>query len=459
MVNKVKQTIRPIVNIILASLVMFFAGCPQPAPPPGWSYIFSVTPSPDSSKVAFIGSCVPNKLYGSFITSNAQLTTIDSTMFIFSTMLQITPDSAMVVYTNTKGILSVSPILASNPVFIDYAQSFQIAPDGKMVVYLKNVSASTASLYVNSLPQPGIAVQIDMDVNTFLLTQDSQSVVYTKGSSDNLYSSLLTASLPVSIDTGVNNFTVTSDSKEVVYTNTSNDLFSSPITASVPVQIDSSIVSFQVTQDGQRIVYTKGSSGDLYSSPITTSSPVLIDTGVDGFTVTADSGSIIYTKSSALTSQCGSMIWNVIPLNDLYSSPVTTSVPVLIDRGITNFIVTQDSKKIVYAKPCGSTLYSSPLTAGIPVQIDSGVMTFQVTPDSNYVVYTKVSSNDLYSSTIAMGTPVLIDTKVSDFTMTPDSKYILYIKPHAYGSGLYSSPLTVGSPVTIDENPPCPRPN
>jgi len=399
-------------------------------------------PSDGSSAPILIGSGVTGSGYGGLV---------------YSFFYQITPDSSRILFlkgpTGGPYNLYSTSVSTGSPLLIDSGinQSYQITPDSSRVVYTKG-GYSGVSIYsspiINSSP-----VQIDTGIQWFALSPDLSRVVYQKSSSNysNLYSSPISSSSPIVIDTGVllNSFQIAPNSVTVVYMKLLTTpysacwLYSSSINnSSFPLQLAMTDYDYcysswyRITPDSSRIVYVFNGLA-LYSTPINSSSPMLIDTGVfpdvNILQISPDSGYVVYPKGTYPGPY------------DLYSSPVGSSFTVEIDTGVSDMMMyiqpspsatlfTPDSSRIVYVK--GSTggpydLYTSPVSSSSPTHIDTGINFYQITPNSSRIVYEKNVSGityNIYSSPISSSSPIQVDTGTDGFFMTPDGSKVVYCK-------------------------------
>ena len=359
----------------------------------------------DNKTIVFEGP--DQSLYAQPADGSAQPLLIDTNAGPFMT----TPDSSTVVYWKNSSLYS-SPVSISAPALLDTGVStnFQITPDSSTVVYMKGTSLYSSPVSTSA------PVLLDTTVYTFQIAPDSKTVVYMKGTS--LYSSPVSTSAPALLDTNVSTFQIVPDSSRVVYTNSSYDLSSTTISTSAPVLLDTNVYTFQITPDSSRVVYTN-LSYDLSSTTISTSAPVLLDTNAGNFKITPDSQTVVYMTS-------------VSPYQ-LKSTASGSSSPVLLDTGVVNnFQITPDSSRVVYVNT-GNELSSTTINVSAPVLLAINVHAFQITPDSAHAVYMSTNENIGYFRTVDGNQPAhAIDNYMTIPVLSSDGRFFVYFRSTPY---------------------------
>jgi len=391
------------------------------------------TLSPDGTRFFFLSCYNQNVncyLYSQASDGSSEPVLID--MDVYRDTFQLTPDGSKVVYLRNWGLYT-SPADRSEPRMIDayiYSSPIQISADSSRVVYRKSRVYSSSILSSASLAG-GSSVDIDIDVYSFQVTQDSAKILYNK-KGNNLYVTPIDQSAPVLIDSNVVSYKSTPDNLKVVYFTYNNDLKTSRLEMGVPVLIDISVSSARILPDSATLLYLKGT--ELYSSPLETSAPLLIDRGISissPYNSSPDGKRAIYWKDM-----------------NLYTSPINMSAPVLIDLNVQSYRITKDSSRFLYLTN-KNELFTSPIDRSEPLYIDSNVGSFIWTSDNSLTVYMKRNS-ELCVSPVLTPNPVILDSWVNSnpYRITPDDSRVLYYK----GKTLYFRAIDASrKPRAVDD--------
>ena len=189
------------------------------------------------------------------------------------------------------------------------------------------------------------------------------------------------------------------------------------------------------------------------------------------YKISADSKWVVYTIERDLATDR----WREIALMSSpidHSAPVSLTVPMPANYYVSDFVITPDSKRVIYMTGPSDAfhyeLLSIPIQGKNPTKLnvtlvgESSVIGFSVTPDSTHVLYVVESVNNsqrtsqLYSVPIAGGTSVPIGVPEAGRELlsgfTPDgSKVLINVFDYfSQGYKLYVAPVAGGTPVLLD---------
>jgi len=320
----------------------------------------------------------------------------------------ISPDSSRVVFlagsvTSSKGGLFSVPIAGGVPTQINaplgseerLTPIYQISPDSSRVIYRTRASLDAPDGDIYSVPiAGGSAVRLntpltsDQQIEGLNFSPDSQYVWYiflpaTSSTVWSLYRVPVAGGTPVKID-DVGGYLISPDSQYVVYLHTEPSaeptLYATPLAGGAPITLDTPAGTYsrQITSDSRRVILeTDTSTGQphkFYSTLLTGGgtaiklAPLVDFTNMEQVDLSPDGKWFVYGGSDGTTYRV-----NTVPVDggstNTYSAEPTP---------LSAFAISPDSRHVIYLaggeQLYSDQLYSAPLAGGTPISVGEPVL-------------------------------------------------------------------------------------
>lgn len=355
---------------------------------------------------------------------------------------------------------------------------FQISPDGKYTVFRADARENDKNelFSVRTVGGPRVKLSIDIpdecDIGGFLITPDSQRVVY-YGEGDN--HCIILQSVPIgggpSIelnqaydDSYPTNIKITGDSANVLFVLVSSEtrqrkLYRVPISGG-PIQPISSewyvgLIEYEITPNNLSVIYVQdpwsfpGDKELFKASLVGNHTPYLLDDGdIDRYVkISPDGAYVIYRKYTGSGYELFS-----IPIESESVPPIILNNDLVAGGSVDIFQITPDSAYVVYRADETVDnmylLYRAPIYESAtrihllpPMASDPAkdVSSFRISPNSQWIVFFGDifvdGRNDLFSVSINGGTlnhlnPGMIpggDVEFNAYEITPNSQGVVFI--------------------------------
>lgn len=368
---------------------------------------------------------------------------------------EVDPQSRRVAVARERGV-SVTSLDGTNPVAITHAanhvRQIRFTPDGRKLVFVSgyyggemrlwsaDTSGGRATLLGTNVPYllDGDIKYVLQRVQQFLLTPDGRGVLILgettrPGHQDLLYFDLHDGRVHV---------------------------------LNTPAQADADVTDFDVSPDGRYVVYQESVADDytvrLSATDLLTRQTVLLDTVYSfpiesrKFAISSDGTAVVYHGRLSDTRQ-----------NHLYSVPIGGGTSRRLTEGeefVRDFKMTPNGQAIIYrsTRDSGSTrldIYAVPLSGGPSTRLShhafrSVEREYLISDDSQRVLYTLSDRSELYSVSITGGTGRAVHPPLTDgqslprhsVRLTPDGQYVVFrIYDRQTGGGIYRAHVAGGS--------------